>query len=68
MSCGSWATTAPESADSRYNGQSQPYHGFVPVDHVVGRAYAVVWPLSRTGRGWGTPSAFGEVRGGAGTR
>ncbi|WP_432565584.1 signal peptidase I [Kineococcus sp. SYSU DK003] len=54
-----------ESADSRYNRESQPYHGFVPVDLVVGRAYAVVWPVSHWD--WlGTPSAFDQVSGAPG--
>ena len=34
------------SADSRAH-RSGPYEGFVPLDHVVGRAFAVVWPVSR---------------------
>ena len=54
-----------ESADSRYN-QDKPYDGFVPIDLVVGRAYAVVWPLSH----WtwlSTPSDFDRVSGERGT-
>lgn len=54
----------PESADSRYN-REKAYGGFVPVDLVVGRAYAVVWPFSHWS--WlGTPSAFDEVPGTSG--
>jgi signal peptidase I len=34
------------SKDSRYNGET-PGKGFVPVDHVVGRALVISWPLSR---------------------
>ncbi|WP_432536844.1 signal peptidase I [Kineococcus arenarius] len=50
-----------ESADSRYNGDKQ-YGGFVPLEDVVGRAYAVVWPLSHLD--WlGTPEAFAQVPG-----
>ncbi|NAZ87352.1 signal peptidase I [Kineococcus indalonis] len=50
-----------ESADSRYN-RDKDHEGFVPLDHVVGRAYAVVWPLSHAT--WlGTPGAFGAVPG-----
>nr|WP_276611042.1 signal peptidase I [Kineococcus siccus] len=52
------------SADSRYN-RDKPYGGFVPLDHVVGRAYAVVWPVSH----WewlGTPSADDAVPGASG--
>ena len=36
------------SADSRLH-QSGPYDGFVPLDHVVGRAFVIVWPVSRWG-------------------
>ena len=36
------------SADSRLH-QSGPYDGFVPLDHVVGRAFVIVWPISRWG-------------------
>ncbi|PRY18601.1 signal peptidase I [Kineococcus rhizosphaerae] len=56
-----------ESADSRYNGDSQPYHGFVPIDLVVGRAYAVVWPVGHWS--WlGTPNDFDSVRGASGAK
>lgn len=34
------------SADSRYN-QDEPGKGFVPIDHVVGRAVVISWPISR---------------------
>jgi signal peptidase I len=34
------------SADSRYN-QDGPTQGFVPYDHVVGRAILVSWPIDR---------------------
>lgn len=34
------------SKDSRYN-QDQPGKGFVPLDNVVGRAFAITWPLDR---------------------
>ncbi|GAA1872327.1 hypothetical protein GCM10009751_34610 [Myceligenerans crystallogenes] len=34
------------SADSRYNTE-EPGGGFVPVDNVVGAAFATVWPLDR---------------------
>ncbi len=34
-----------DSADSRYN-QDKPGGGFVPMDHVVGRAIIVSWPVS----------------------
>ncbi|MCI2240230.1 signal peptidase I [Paenibacillus sp. TRM 82003] len=53
-----------ESADSRYNRGAQ-YEGFVPLDHVVGRAHAVVWPLDHLD--WlGTPDAFDDVPGRSG--
>jgi signal peptidase I len=35
-----------DSADSRFHTQD-PGHGFVPVDNVVGTAFATVWPLPR---------------------
>jgi len=34
------------SADSRFN-TDKPYGGFVPVENVVGTAFATVWPFSR---------------------
>jgi len=34
------------SADSRAH-MGEPGGGFVPVDHVIGRAFAVVWPFSQ---------------------
>jgi signal peptidase I len=34
------------SADSRYN-QDGPTNGFVPFDHVVGRAILITWPIDR---------------------
>ncbi|WP_432494334.1 signal peptidase I [Kineococcus gypseus] len=53
-----------ESADSRYN-RGKRYDGFVPLDHVVGRAHAVVWPLPHAA--WlGTPDAFAAVPGRSG--
>jgi signal peptidase I len=36
------------SEDSRYN-REQPGHGFVPLDHIVGRAFLRTWPLGRLG-------------------
>ncbi|WP_337060939.1 signal peptidase I [Kineococcus sp. G2] len=53
-----------ESADSRYNTEAE-YGGFVPIENVVGRAYAVVWPLDHLD--WlGTPEAFEDVPGRSG--
>ncbi|MFJ1757831.1 signal peptidase I [Kitasatospora sp. NPDC088134] len=46
-----------DSRDSRYNQLHNPTGGFVPVDHVIGRARLVAWPLTR----WTTlpvPAAF----------
>lgn len=34
------------SRDSRYN-RDKPGNGFVPIDHVVGRAVLISWPVSR---------------------
>ncbi|WP_432574401.1 signal peptidase I [Kineococcus sp. SYSU DK005] len=55
----------PNSADSREHPDA-PYGGFVPVEGVVGRAYAVVWPLGHASR-LGTPHAFDAVPGVSGT-
>ncbi|GAB3459274.1 signal peptidase I [Kineococcus endophyticus] len=55
-----------ESADSRFN-RDKAHNGFVPVDLVVGRAYAVVWPLSHWS--WlGTPDDFASVPGRTGVK
>jgi signal peptidase I len=49
-----------ESADSRFH-LGDPGGGFVPVDDVVGRAFARVWPLGRAG--WLTqPATFRQAR------
>ncbi|WP_423924177.1 signal peptidase I [Frigoribacterium sp. 2-23] len=34
------------SGDSRAH-QTGPYAGFVPIDHVVGRAFVITWPIDR---------------------
>ncbi|MFD0484595.1 signal peptidase I [Kineococcus sp. GCM10028916] len=52
------------SGDSRCHPDA-PYGGFVPVDLVTGRAYAVVWPFSRWAW-WGTPGDFDSVTGSSG--
>ncbi|MFE9425026.1 signal peptidase I [Kitasatospora sp. NPDC006697] len=47
------------SADSRYHHLDGPGDGFVPESDVVGRAFAVAWPLTR----WNTlpvPSTFNQ--------
>ncbi|NYH53683.1 signal peptidase I [Nocardiopsis arvandica] len=36
------------SADSRVN-QNNPGDGAVPIDHVVGRAFVIIWPFSQAG-------------------
>jgi signal peptidase I len=49
-----------ESADSRFH-LGDPGGGFVPVDDVVGRAFARVWPFGRAG--WLTqPATFRQAR------
>jgi len=52
------------SGDSRYH-PDQPHGGFVPLEDVVGRADAIVWPVPHWG--WlGTPGDFDEVKGASG--
>jgi signal peptidase I len=48
------------SADSRFH-LGDPGGGFVPVDDVVGRAFARVWPLGRAGR-LTQPATFRQAR------
>ncbi len=48
------------SADSRFH-LGDPGGGFVPVDDVVGRAFARVWPLGRAGR-LSQPATFRQAR------
>lgn len=36
------------SADSRAH-VDDPWHGTIPIDHVVGRAFVIVWPVGRAG-------------------
>ena len=50
-----------DSADSRAH-QDAPDKGFVPEDNVVGKAIAVVWPLSHK-RTLGTPKTFDQLKG-----
>jgi signal peptidase I len=54
------------SADSRYN-QDGPTDGFVPFDHVVGRAILVSWPVDRWTWLDNYPIVFSGVDEGAGT-
>jgi signal peptidase I len=46
--------------DHRSNSGDSRVHGFVPLDNVTGRAFAVVWPVSRW-QGLGRPGAFEGV-------
>jgi signal peptidase I len=48
------------SWDSRYN-QDGPTHGFVPLDHVVGRAFVITWPIDRWSILSDHPETFGDV-------
>lgn len=53
-----------DSQDSRWH-TNKPGHGFVPEKDVVGRAFAVAWPINR----WSTmqvPSTFSHVPSGSG--
>jgi len=54
------------SRDSRYN-QEGPTDGFVPFDHVVGRAILVSWPIDRWTWLDNYPIVFSGVEEGAGT-
>ncbi|WP_159941922.1 MULTISPECIES: signal peptidase I [unclassified Nocardiopsis] len=47
------------SSDSRLN-QNNPGGGAVPIDHVVGRAFVVIWPFSQAGP-LSVPEAFDEL-------
>ena len=55
------------SKDSRYNGDT-PGRGFVPVDHVVGRAFVVSWPVAHWTWLGDYPSTFGSVPAGVGSK
>ncbi len=44
------------SEDSRFH-RDDPRRGMVPLDHVIGRAFVVVWPLTRSD-GLGRPEQF----------
>ena len=48
------------SADSRYNVDG-PTKGFVPIDHVVGRAFVITWPIDRWSILSDHPETFGDV-------
>ncbi|MDX5319233.1 MAG: signal peptidase I [Actinomycetes bacterium] len=52
------------SADSRAH-MGDPGGGFVPLEHVVGRAVVTMWPLDRVGSLGGGQDAFAEVEGAA---
>ncbi|MGW9635789.1 signal peptidase I [Nocardiopsis alba] len=47
------------SSDSRSN-QNNPGGGTVPIDHVVGRAFVIIWPFGQAG-GLSVPPAFEEL-------
>ncbi|MDT0327798.1 signal peptidase I [Nocardiopsis lambiniae] len=47
------------SADSRRN-QGNPGGGAVPIDHVVGRAFVIIWPFDQAG-GLGAPETFARL-------
>ncbi|WAE72645.1 signal peptidase I [Streptomonospora nanhaiensis] len=47
------------SYDSRLN-QNNPGGGAVPIDHVVGRAFVIIWPFNQVG-GLGVPESFEAV-------
>ena len=48
------------SRDSRFN-RDKPGNGFVPIDHVVGRAVLISWPVDRWTWLDNYPMVFGEV-------
>ncbi|MCI0155238.1 signal peptidase I [Leifsonia shinshuensis] len=54
--------------DNRYNSQDSsrnqalPGHGFVPLDHVVGRAVVISWPVGRWSWLDDYPEAFRDVK------
>lgn len=47
------------SSDSRRN-QGNPGGGAVPIDHVVGRAFVIIWPFDQAG-GLGIPETFARL-------
>ena len=47
------------SHDSRSN-QNNPGGGTVPIDHVVGRAFVIIWPMGQAGT-LSVPPAFEEI-------
>lgn len=49
-----------DSADSRYNTDG-PSDGFVPIDHVVGRAFVVSWPIGHWSWLDNYPTVFSDV-------
>ncbi|MGO2111353.1 MAG: signal peptidase I [Pseudoclavibacter sp.] len=64
-------TVPPDSlwvmGDNRYNSEDSRYHeddafdGFVPIDHVVGRAVLVNWPFEHFGVLGNYPEVFAQV-------
>ena len=49
------------SYDSRLN-QNNPGGGAIPIDHVVGRAFVIIWPIDQAG-GLGVPDTFDQLSG-----
>ncbi|MFE3460366.1 signal peptidase I [Nocardiopsis aegyptia] len=47
------------SYDSRLN-QNNPGGGAIPIDHVVGRAFVIIWPIDQAG-GLGVPDTFDQL-------
>lgn len=48
------------SADSRAHVRADSYHGTVPLDSVVGRAFAIFWPVNRAA--WlSVPDGFSDI-------
>ncbi|GAB2498218.1 signal peptidase I [Nocardiopsis aegyptia] len=47
------------SYDSRLN-QNNPGGGAIPIDHVVGRAFVIIWPVDQAG-GLGVPDTFDQL-------
>ncbi len=50
-----------DSKDSRYNGDTPPLKGFVPIDNVVGKAFVVSWPIEHWSWLGNYPEVFAGV-------
>ena len=64
--CGSWATTGSYSDDSRDH-MGDPGGGTIPESAVLGRAFVIIWPLSRW-RFLPIPATFEQPKLNAGQR